>query len=180
MGGIRCSEGSAVQTLSHFLWTLISAPTRQGGECANLVEALRCMSTVRYQLSLSSSPVRFPYVVVSLLSQDLPHHTTPITLYTPQTSQKILAPRQSSPYQHHEDNTMSKFVEILDVADAPYSHENVTLEDTLAENRRRSESSSSASSSSDKSLSRERSPTTSPASPVRTRLRAFSLRKPKT
>ncbi|KXL45166.1 hypothetical protein M433DRAFT_130219 [Acidomyces richmondensis BFW] len=75
---------------------------------------------------------------------------------------------------------MSKFVEILDVADAPYSHENVTLEDTLAENRRRSESSSSASSSSDKSSAREQSPTTPPHSPVKTRLRAFSLRKAKT
>ncbi|KAH9834374.1 hypothetical protein Tdes44962_MAKER02031 [Teratosphaeria destructans] len=81
--------------------------------------------------------------------------------------------------------TSSKFVEILDQTSVPYSHENVSLEDTLAETRRRSQSTSSISSLSDKSTSTSpaRSPTSSPTSslaPVKTRLRAFSLKKLKT
>ena len=72
----------------------------------------------------------------------------------------------------------SKFVELLDTNVTPYSQDNVSLDDVLAETRRRSASGSSSSSSS------EKSPTRSPTSPnshaVKTRLRGFSLRKSKT
>lgn len=79
----------------------------------------------------------------------------------------------------------SKFVEILDNDATPYSHANVSLEATLDETRRRSASSISSSSDSDKSTSQRPtsppSPTssTSPTTQVKTRLRAFSLRKNK-
>lgn len=79
----------------------------------------------------------------------------------------------------------SKFVEILDTSDAPYSHENVSLDDVLDETRARSESSSGESRSSG-STSPERSTATTttmkshnPASTVKTRLRGFSMKKPK-
>jgi len=91
---------------------------------------------------------------------------------------------------HHTKNNMtsSKFVEILDTTDAPYSHDNVSLQDVLAETRERSASASSASSASsnnnsasDLSSSRERSPPRpNNNQPVKTRLRGFSLRKNKT
>jgi len=74
--------------------------------------------------------------------------------------------------------TSSKFVEILDTCETPYSHDNVSLEDILAETRERSASASSASSaSSDKSSD---TPTSSITQPVKTRRRGFSLRKAKT
>lgn len=86
----------------------------------------------------------------------------------------------------------SKFVEILDTSDAPYSHENVSLDDVLKETRARSASSSSESnasngqSSSTSSSSPERSPTRTATtttnghvSAVKTRLRGLSLKKPK-
>ena len=80
----------------------------------------------------------------------------------------------------------SKFVEILDNSDAPYSHENVSLEDVLKETRARSESASSESSARLESSSRERSPATSQnannlnhGSTLKTRLRGLSVRKPK-
>ena len=84
------------------------------------------------------------------------------------------------------DMASSKFVEILDNSDAPYSHENVSLEDVLKETRARSESASSESSTRLKSSSRERSPETSQnannlnhGSTLKTRLRGLSVRKPK-
>lgn len=79
----------------------------------------------------------------------------------------------------------SKFVEILDTTDTPYSHANVSLDDVLNETRARSASSSSESGSSTNtsaSQSRERSPTTTTnhVTNVKTRLRGLSLKKPKT
>ncbi|KAI5362659.1 hypothetical protein Slin15195_G100370 [Septoria linicola] len=74
----------------------------------------------------------------------------------------------------------SKFVEILDTTSTPYSRDNVSLEDVLAETRERSESQGSlTSTSSEKSGST--SPTTSsyniiPTEPLKTRLRGFSIR----
>ncbi|KAM0716160.1 hypothetical protein Q7P37_008674 [Cladosporium fusiforme] len=77
----------------------------------------------------------------------------------------------------------SKFVEILDNDATPFSHANVSLEATLDETRRRTSASSIASSSDSEKSSSQRptpppSPTT-PTSPVKMRLRAFSLRRPK-
>ncbi|KAK4618304.1 hypothetical protein CLAFUW4_12030 [Fulvia fulva] len=85
--------------------------------------------------------------------------------------------------------TSSKFVEILDTSNAPYSQANVSLDDVLAETRRRSQSETSLNSSgaSDRSTS-PTSPSPSPSSsfygqqpaqPVKTRLRGFSIRKNK-
>lgn len=83
---------------------------------------------------------------------------------------------------------MSKFVEILDTSDAPYSHENVSLDDVLRETRARSASSSSESGGSNSgpsptSSSPERSPTRTSTinhvSAVKTRLRGLSMKKPK-
>ncbi|KAM3424618.1 hypothetical protein BST61_g6608 [Cercospora zeina] len=73
----------------------------------------------------------------------------------------------------------SKFTEILDTNATPYSRDNVTLDDVLAETRQRSESRGSmASSSSDKSSSGA-SPTASsynlPMDPVKKGLRRFSI-----
>ncbi|KAL1588173.1 hypothetical protein WHR41_03141 [Cladosporium halotolerans] len=77
----------------------------------------------------------------------------------------------------------SKFVEILDTCDTPYSNANVSLEATIDETRRRSASSGSISTASDSSQSssgRPSSPSSqTTATPVKTRLRAFSLRKNK-
>lgn len=85
--------------------------------------------------------------------------------------------------------TESKFVEILDVTDVPYSHANVSLDDVLAETRARSSSASSTGSTSTasnassecvasrKSTSSEREPHAT--IPVKMRLRALSLRRPK-
>lgn len=72
----------------------------------------------------------------------------------------------------------SKFVEILDTSDVPYSHENVSLDDVLGDTRHRSASSGSNRASSEKSPSRDQSPTTT--SLPKTRLRGFSLKKTKT
>lgn len=76
----------------------------------------------------------------------------------------------------------SKFVEILDTIETPYSQANVSLEDVLAETRQRSDSSTSNRDSTDKSPSRERgSSATSAAQPqIKTRLRGFSIKKAKT
>ena len=76
---------------------------------------------------------------------------------------------------NYDDMAPSKFVEILDTSDTPYSHADVSLDDVLKETRHRS---SSANGSSDKSLSRDSSPIT--REPVKTRLRGFSLKKSKT
>jgi hypothetical protein len=67
----------------------------------------------------------------------------------------------------------SKFVEILDNDATPYSRDNVSLEDVLAETRQRSESQGSISSLS------EKSPPPSPSSysiPLKMRLRQMSVR----
>ena len=72
----------------------------------------------------------------------------------------------------------SKFVEILDTNDLPYSHDNVSLDDVLGDSRHRSSSTTSSSSSSEKSPTREQSSTTS--QPTKTRLRGFSLKRSKT
>lgn len=76
--------------------------------------------------------------------------------------------------------TSSKFVEILDTSDTPRSHDNVNLDDVIAETRRRSSSLSSERSSSDSSPSRDRSPILPAPQPVKTRLRGLSIRRPKT
>ena len=78
-------------------------------------------------------------------------------------------------------NTMaSKFVEIMDTADQPYSHDNVSLEDILEDTRHRSQStgeSSSPRSSTSISPTRERSATIN--YPTKPRLRGLTLKKPK-
>lgn len=81
----------------------------------------------------------------------------------------------------------SKFVEILDTSDAPYSRANVSLDDVLAETRQRSQSQTSltSSSASDKSTSPTRSSPNSsfssqPTQQIKTRLRGFSMKKIKT
>lgn len=76
----------------------------------------------------------------------------------------------------------SKFVEILDTDDAPYSHKNISLEDVLNETRDRSASASS-NSSGHSSRSPKRTATTTTTdhvAAVKTRLRGFSLKKSKT
>jgi hypothetical protein len=80
----------------------------------------------------------------------------------------------------------SKFVEILDTANAPYSHANVSLDDVLDDARHRSSSTDSTNSpSSEKSPIRDRSQTTtssttpSTTSNAKSRLRGFSLIKGK-
>ena len=99
-------------------------------------------------------------------------------------SQRRSSVHQSKRLQHSTTMTSSKFVEILDVCDTPFSNDNVSLDDVLAETRRRSTSASSASSasssSSEKSSSRDRSPTSSVTVPVKPRLRALSIKRPKT
>lgn len=81
----------------------------------------------------------------------------------------------------------SKFVEILDTSDTPYSRANVSLDDVLAETRNRSQSQTSLTSSS--TSSKSSSPTTStptsafytqPTQQIKTRLRGFSMKKSKT
>lgn len=73
----------------------------------------------------------------------------------------------------------SKFVEILDTTNAPYSHENVSLDDVLEDVRHRSPSTdSNVSPSTEKAPSRDQSPTI--AAPTKSRLRGFSLMKGKT
>jgi hypothetical protein len=74
----------------------------------------------------------------------------------------------------------SKFVEILDTSATPYSQANVDLQATIDESRRRSASSGSISSSNEsvQSLTSPTSPTTN-AQPMKMRLRALSLRRPK-
>lgn len=67
---------------------------------------------------------------------------------------------------------ISKFVEILDSADAPYSHENVSLEDVLEDKRHRSPSSGSTSSASSTSSANERPK-------IKSRVRSFSTKKSK-
>ncbi|KAF2164853.1 hypothetical protein M409DRAFT_56223 [Zasmidium cellare ATCC 36951] len=81
----------------------------------------------------------------------------------------------------------SKFVEILDTSDTPYSRANVSLDDVLAETRNRSQSQTSltSSSASDKSSSPTTSSPTStfygqPTQQIKTRLRGFSMKKNKT
>lgn len=64
----------------------------------------------------------------------------------------------------------SKFVEIFDSHETPYSHKNVSLEDVLEETRARSASSSSASSSPSSSPTRE-------PSNSKTRRRGLSMAK---
>ncbi|KAF7197270.1 hypothetical protein HII31_01381 [Pseudocercospora fuligena] len=74
----------------------------------------------------------------------------------------------------------SKFVEILDTDNTPYSRSNVSLADVLAETRQRSESQGSLTSMSDKSSSPSSSVFNQPIQPVnaiKTRLRGFSLKK---
>jgi hypothetical protein len=74
----------------------------------------------------------------------------------------------------------SKFVEILDTSATPYSQANVDLQATIDESRRRSASSGSISSSNE-SVQSPTSPTspTMGAQPMKMRLRALSLRRPK-
>ena len=74
----------------------------------------------------------------------------------------------------------SKFVEILDTTAAPFSQANVDLQATIDETRRRSASSGSISSSNEsvQSPTSPTSPTTN-AQPMKMRLRALSLRRPK-
>jgi hypothetical protein len=75
----------------------------------------------------------------------------------------------------------SKFVEILDTNDAPYSRENVSLEDVLGDERHGNRTSSTDSSSSNSPTS-EQSPTrdnTSTTANVKSRIRGFSLMKGK-
>ena len=74
----------------------------------------------------------------------------------------------------------SKFVEILDTSATPYSQANVDLQATIDESRRRSASSGSISSSNE-SIQSPTSPTppTTNAQPMKMRLRALSLRRPK-
>jgi hypothetical protein len=72
----------------------------------------------------------------------------------------------------------SKFVEILDTRDLPYSRENVSLEDVLAETRLRSQSNGSIDSN---SSSKSTSPTTptfhQPTNPFKSSLRRLSIMK---
>jgi hypothetical protein len=74
----------------------------------------------------------------------------------------------------------SKFVEILDISATPYSQANVDLQATIDESRRRSASSGSISSSNE-SVQSPTSPTspTMSAQPIKMRLRALSIRRPK-
>jgi hypothetical protein len=109
-------------------------------------------------------------------------HSSVVYISTPYppsaTVKQLLHPTvKAQPYSAITINmTSSKFVEILDNR-LPYSHDNVSLEDTLAETGQRSTSNSSESTP---SPTRDRSPTSSPSQPVKTRLRAFSLKKSKT
>jgi hypothetical protein len=72
----------------------------------------------------------------------------------------------------------SKFVEILDTTPTPYSQANVDLQATIDESRRRSASSGSISSSNE-SVQSPTSPTSPTVQPMKMRLRALSLRRPK-
>ncbi|KAK4494101.1 hypothetical protein PRZ48_014399 [Zasmidium cellare] len=102
------------------------------------------------------------------------------------TLTKIYTPPQHTPPQISA-MASSKFVEILDTSDTPYSRANVSLDDVLAETRNRSQSQTSLNSSnaSDKSSSpTATSPTSTfygqPTQQIKTRLRGFSMRKNKT
>ncbi|KAK1058546.1 hypothetical protein LTR74_013351 [Friedmanniomyces endolithicus] len=77
--------------------------------------------------------------------------------------------------------TASKFVEIFDSNDATRLQDGLTLDQVLAETRQRSASADSfASSSTSASTTKPPSPTPSANQPIKTRLRAFSLRRDKT
>jgi hypothetical protein len=72
--------------------------------------------------------------------------------------------------------TASKFIEILDLSDLPYSQKNVSLEDSLQDTRHRSGSQSSMASPTEQSS--PSSQVTQPyAQPSKNRLRGFSLKK---
>jgi hypothetical protein len=72
--------------------------------------------------------------------------------------------------------TASKFVEILDLSDLPYSQNNVSLEDSLQDTRNRSGSQTSLPSPTERSSSS--SQTSQPfAQPSKNRLRGFSMKK---
>jgi hypothetical protein len=71
----------------------------------------------------------------------------------------------------------SKFIEIMDVNDLPYSRENVSLEDVLAETRRRSQSTDSTNSSDSSKSTSPTSPIFSPPKSVKTGLRRLSIMK---
>jgi hypothetical protein len=76
----------------------------------------------------------------------------------------------------------SKFVEILDTNDAPYSRENVSLEDVLGDERHRKRTSSTDSSSTNSPTSEQspiRDTTQSTTANVKSRIRGFSLMKGK-
>ncbi|KXS95291.1 hypothetical protein AC579_9895 [Pseudocercospora musae] len=82
-------------------------------------------------------------------------------------------------YHFVPHNMASKFVEILDIDNTPYSRSNVSLADVLAETRRRSESQDSLASVSDKSSAPSSvfNQSIQPVNAIKTRLRGFSLKK---
>lgn len=111
------------------------------------------------------SQLNFRSVLHLDLTQDKP-------IFDPESSQKHTIVGVMAP---------SKFVEILDTTNTPYSQANVSLEDVLGDARHRTSSTdSSSSASSEKSTSRETSPAnsaTATTSTVKTRLRGLSIRK---
>lgn len=73
----------------------------------------------------------------------------------------------------------SKFVEILDTRDLPYSRENVSLEDVLAAHRSRTGSQDSLNTTASSKSSSPTSPTyhSAPMNPLKTGLRRLSIMK---
>jgi hypothetical protein len=72
--------------------------------------------------------------------------------------------------------TASKFVEILDLSDLPYSQNNVSLEDSLQDTRTRSGSQASLPSPTEQSSASSQI-TQAYAQPSKNRLRGFSMKK---
>lgn len=123
------------------------------------------------------------YGWLSQLQQQHPEHclnTTAHLIHTYNYHRCLLA---ASPQQGHIPtiNTIanmvtSKFIEILDGSDAPFSHENVSLEHVLDDSRHRSASASSVSSTSSTGSARS-ADTTSTKQQNRLSMRSLTIRK---
>ena len=163
-----CSPAAYLRVAAAIVHKHLSLPSRVSLErVSSLSSAIRPLSrpvkqSQKKQISLFSSIDR-------LLPSTLYHHP-PYQKTSTRPNKQISVTIMAG----------SKFVEILDTSATPYSQANVDLQATIDESRRRSASSGSISSSNE-SIQSPTSPTspTTNAQPMKMRLRALSLRRPK-
>lgn len=153
-----------------------------------LARLLACCATIIYYLPFRPvcrwKRVSSPSSAVCPLSRPAAKNTIPSFISTDRLLPTLSTTRHTRiRIQDQKEITItimpgSKFVEILDVSATPYSLANVDLQATIDESRRRSASSGSISSSNE-SVQSPTSPTSPTAQPMKMRLRALSLRRPK-